>query len=323
MSLSKNDPLSVSYSENEEMFNELGKKYGVNIRKNSIGMLVIRIPQKISQDVYDSFLQLNKNKAMTRDDIESAFEGKYEYNSGEIIIDCKPTFDAMEFRHKNGKTTYVKAANQHQQDLIDEILNKQVIHAIGSAGTGKGFISLSVCLKLLEAKKIVKIILSRPAVYAQENIGFMPGSMESKMEGLIAPVENLLIELIGKERTDKLFESNTLQILPVGFSRGLTIGARDGVVLLVDEAQNLNFMQHKLLITRLGKNPNSKIIFMGDQRQSDLVKGSGILMQMNNLLKGSKYFGSVTFTREDIVRSGAVKDLLERIEIAEDKGEIR
>ncbi len=190
---------------------------------------------------------------------------------------------------------------------------------MGSAGTGKSYIAIAVGLKMLELKLVHKMIISRPPLETGQSLGFLPGDVNAKMEMFLIPIYNILAELVGKERRDKYIADGAIEILPIGHMRGTSWGARDGVYVCVDEVQNMDFIQHKLVLTRIGSHPNSRVVLCGDQRQSDLRNGKDTLSLIHSIIKPSKYVGSTIFNRNDVVRSEAVKDILGLIEDYEDK----
>lgn len=299
------------------LFQELFLLHGVELKLNPVGMLVVKASKPTSDLVYANLQALNKSKeAISIEKIFKAIttdsqiqdEQESEEFDGKIVL-----------RHKNNHTTVVEPKTENQLKFISNILSHKVIYGLGSAGTGKTFIATAVALKMLEVRRISKIIISRPAVSAVEDIGYLPGSADEKLEPFMLPILAILAELIGRERRDELIQKGVIEILPLGFARGMTIGNRDGVIAIIDEAQNLTFSQHKLILTRLGSHPESKLIMAGDNRQSDLrTQEKDTLSLIDSILKKSKYYASVIFTNKDVVRSPVVQEILELIEDYED-----
>jgi phosphate starvation-inducible PhoH-like protein len=291
---------------------DYAKTRGIELRINNIGMLVVKAPKNVSERIYKGLSLLANSVSISKEDIKSIIDGK------DIVVEERETkerWDAMEFRHKNGKTIYIKPKNQHQQDAINQIVEKPVTFLGGSSGSGKTFIALAVALKYLEWKKVSKIVITRPSVTTEE-FGFIPGGINEKMAPFLYPIMDMLNQLIGAEKRDKLIEDGTIEILSVAYSRGITIGSSyKPTVGIIDESENLTLKQIYLMLSRLGDHTNSKLIFCGDVYQSDLkAKDSSSLVIAEKILKDSKYVGFTNFTKEDVVRSAAVKDIVDRFE---------
>ncbi len=327
ITLSKGNSRIIKYisslKDRSNLFNEISQKYDVQIKLLD-NIFVIKSHKDKAKKIYDNFLALDSNKReLERQDFLDAANFDIQKNSDEPEenkeIFSFNNWTKIELNHyKQGQVTIIKPKTENQKLLIEEILNKKVTLALGSAGSGKSLIALAVSLKLLEMKRIVKIIMSRPVVEAGDSIGYLPGNLEQKMEPFLAPTMALLAELVGKEKRDKLISSGQIEIVNIGYLRGMTLSGRDPVVTIIEEVQNLDFMQHKLLLSRLGSQNEGRMIFCGDQRQSDLRNRKDTLSIMYNIIKDSPYVGAITFTRDDIVRSPVCKDLMERIETWED-----
>jgi phosphate starvation-inducible PhoH-like protein len=180
--------------------------------------------------------------------------------------------------------------------------------------THNTFIACAVALKYLEQRLIKKIVVTRPAITAEE-FGFLPGNIDEKMYPFLYPIFSIFEELIGKDKRDEYIQKGYIEILPVAFSRGVTLGGTSGVITIVDEAENMNIKQSYLMLTRLGNNPYSKIIFAGDELQTDLKKGGNALSTLRKILEGSPYVGFTEFNSKDIVRSAIVQDIVNRFEM--------
>ena len=312
------DEITVLFKSNKDhqVFGDIQKKYNIELKLNAVGILVAKGDKDDTLELERKFKILSASKKIpaTLDDLKNILDEK---ETAEVQIE--QTWTELEFKDRNGRISLIKPRNAHQQEFMEKIISSKVIIGMGSAGTGKSFLAVAIALKMLENKKIQKIIISRPAVEAGKSIGFLPGSADEKMSAYLAPLLSILDEIIGRERRDKLIEEGKIEILPMAYARGLTIGNQFGCVGIFDEAQNMEFMEHKMILTRLGSHPNSKLIFCGDQRQSDLHKGKDTLSTIHNIIKESKFVASVVFDKNDIVRSEAVKDILGRIEDFEDK----
>jgi phosphate starvation-inducible PhoH-like protein len=304
-----------------QVFADICGKYKVTMRINNVGMLVIKGDKAGSSKLQNAFKKLSDIRRQIRiDDFTALINDKPVFEISETT-DNQTRAVHNDYRidlRNNRSYTTIKAKTQRQKDFMDAILTKKVILGMGSPGTGKSFIALALSLKLLELKKIHKIIISKPPIESGPSIGFLPGTQEDKMGPYIASIMSILTELVGAEGRDKLISSGDIQIENIGFLRGMTLGNRESVIYILDEAQNVEFAQHKLILTRLGDKNESRIIMCGDQNQSDLKYKKDTLSKIHSIIKDSPYVGSVVFQREDVVRSEVVKDLLGRIETWEE-----
>jgi len=314
LTFNANDEITLLFKENKEhqIFKDIEAKYNVELKINAVGVLVAKGDKDRTFELEQKFKSLTKSHS-TMDDLKAILEETMPVEASDELESKE-----LEFKDRGGRTSLIRPKNQHQSDFLDAIVKNKVILGMGSAGTGKTFLAVAMALKMLEMKKIGKIVISRPAITAGESIGFLPGDKDEKMGPFLAPILSILEEIVGTDRRDKLLLEGKVEILPVGYARGLTVGNKFGIVFIIDEAQNLEFMQHKLLLTRLGSHPNSKIIMCGDQRQSDLRSAKDTYTKIHKIIKDSPYVSNVVFDKNDIVRSEAVKDILGRIEDYED-----
>jgi len=203
----------------------------------------------------------------------------------------------------------LKAKNKNQKDLILLINEKELVIAAGPAGVGKSYVTIGRALELLRDNKnpFAKIIISKPAVEAEEKHGFLPGDMREKMDPYIASSLDIIDKLIGKNNRARLEEMGYLEVQPLAYIRGKSI---DNTILIMEEAQNMSPSQMKTLLTRIGN--NSKFIISGDLDQSDRfrnVNQSGLydaLMKHRNVPE----IGFIEFSNEDIVRNPVISKIL-------------
>lgn len=212
-----------------------------------------------------------------------------------------------------GKPIYAKTINQ--KHYIKAINENDLVFAIGPAGTGKTYIAVMQAISKLRSGDIKKIILTRPAVEAGENLGFLPGDLKEKIDPYLRPLYDALYEGFGTKQTEELIEKGTIEIAPLAYMRGRTL---ESAYVILDEAQNTTTNQMKLFLTRLGF--NSKMIVTGDITQIDLPskKASG-LIQATDLLRHVNGIEIVEFERVDVVRHPLVQKVLERYENFENK----
>ena len=205
-----------------------------------------------------------------------------------------------------GVRKVIQAKTSGQAEYLAKIAENDIVVGIGPAGTGKTFLAMAAAVDALIRKRVKRIILARPAVEAGESLGFLPGDMQAKVDPYLRPLYDALDEMMPQERVQKALETRVIEIAPLAFMRGRTLG--DAFVIL-DEAQNATTMQMKMFLTRLGV--NSQIVITGDKTQIDLPKReeSG-LMQVERILPGIDGIAFHYFTDVDVVRHRLVRDII-------------
>ncbi len=214
-----------------------------------------------------------------------------------------------------GVRKLIQAKTSGQAEYMRKIAENDVVIGIGPAGTGKTYLAVAMAVDALSRKRVRKIVLARPAVEAGESLGFLPGDMQAKVDPYLRPLYDALDDLMPPERVAKALETRVIEIAPLAFMRGRTLG--DAFVIL-DEAQNATNLQMKMFLTRLGV--NSKIVITGDKTQIDLPKreDSG-LMQVERILHGIEGIQFHYFTDADVVRHRLVREIIKAY--AEDAGD--
>ena len=183
-----------------------------------------------------------------------------------------------------------------------------MLFVIGPAGTGKTYVSVALGVKALKEKKIKKIIITRPVVEAGENLGFLPGDLQDKIDPYLKPIYDALEDMIPVQKMKKFIENKTIEIAPLAYMRGRTL---KNAFILLDEAQNTTESQLKMFLTRLGQ--NSKMIVTGDISQVDLRKNqSSGLIDAQNKLKGISGIGFTFLDSTDVLRHSLVKKILDK-----------
>ena len=211
----------------------------------------------------------------------------------------------------------IKPLTENQRKLVDSSNKNDMVFAIGPAGTGKTYTSVALAVRALKNKEVRRIILTRPAVEAGENLGFLPGDMKEKLDPYMQPLYDALRDMIPHEKLELLIERNIIQIAPLAFMRGRTL---DGAFVILDEAQNTTQSQMKMFLTRMGKNAN--FLITGDPSQIDLPQRgqkSG-LKEAIIALKGVKGIGFVYLDDKDVVRHRLVKKIINAYKNLEDNG---
>lgn len=201
----------------------------------------------------------------------------------------------------------IKAKTVNQQRLVDDVKENDLVFALGPAGTGKTYISVAMAVQALKNKTVKKIIISRPAVEAGENLGFLPGDLKEKIDPYLRPIYDALNDMIPYEKLSYYMEREIIEIAPLAYMRGRTL---NNAFILLDEAQNTTPMQMKMFMTRMG--PESKMIITGDPTQVDLPSNqrSG-LKEAIRILKSVKGIGFVELTDKDVVRHRLVRDIID------------
>ena len=214
-----------------------------------------------------------------------------------------------------GVRRLIQAKTAGQAEYMKKIAENDIVIGIGPAGTGKTFLAVAMAVDALVRKRVRKIVLARPAVEAGESLGFLPGDMQAKVDPYLRPLYDALDEMMPPERVVKALETRTIEIAPLAFMRGRTLG--DAFVIL-DEAQNATNLQMKMFLTRLGV--NSKIVITGDKTQIDLPRreDSG-LMQVERILHEIEGISFHYFTDADVVRHRLVRDIIKAY--ADDAGD--
>ena len=215
-------------------------------------------------------------------------------------------FDIHIARTSHGKIIYHKTMGQ--LEYYHSLKDHDVVFAIGPAGTGKTYLSVVFAVQALKNHEVQKIILTRPAVEAGENLGFLPGDLKEKIDPYLRPLYDALYDMLGAENTEKLIEKGIIEIAPLAYMRGRTL--EDAYVIL-DEAQNTTDNQMKMFLTRLGF--RSKMIVTGDISQIDLPRNttSGLIRALD-ILEGVKGISFIHLSAMDVVRHPVVQRIIER-----------
>ncbi|MFT4943850.1 MAG: phosphate starvation-inducible PhoH-like protein, partial [Flavobacteriales bacterium] len=204
----------------------------------------------------------------------------------------------------NGKL--IKARTANQRKLVDFSDKKDLVFAVGPAGTGKTYTAVALAVRALKEKQVKRIIMTRPAVEAGENLGFLPGDLKEKLDPYMQPLYDGLRDMIPAEKLETLIENGTIQIAPLAFMRGRTL---DNAYVILDEAQNTTHAQMKMFLTRMGK--SAKFMITGDPGQIDLPRRvtSG-LKEALLVLKDVEGVGMVYLDDKDVMRHKLVKKII-------------
>lgn len=216
--------------------------------------------------------------------------------------------------HGNGGVK-IKARTVNQKKLVQEINLKDMVFAIGPAGTGKTYTAVAMAVRALKAKEVKRIVLTRPAVEAGENLGFLPGDLKEKLDPYLMPLYDALRDMIPHEKLADMLEFGVIEIAPLAFMRGRTL---DKAFVILDEAQNTTPMQMKMFLTRMGM--TAKFVITGDMTQVDLPhKQKSGLAHVLDVLKDIEEIGVIRLGQSDIIRHSLVKKIVTAFEEAEEK----
>jgi len=201
----------------------------------------------------------------------------------------------------------IKAQTVNQRRLVESVRKNDMVFAIGPAGTGKTYTGVALAVRALKNKEVKRIILTRPAVEAGENLGFLPGDLKEKLDPYMQPLYDALRDMIPAEKLAMFIENGTIQIAPLAFMRGRTL---DNAFVILDEGQNTTHNQMKMFLTRMGK--NAKFMITGDPGQIDLPRRtiSG-LKEALLILKNVEGVGMIVLDDKDVIRHRLVKKVIE------------
>ncbi|MBR1648890.1 MAG: PhoH family protein [Alphaproteobacteria bacterium] len=228
-------------------------------------------------------------------------------NKGDISKDKKADMNNIVLKTKK---RHIYPRSQTQAQYIMEMMNNELVFGLGPAGTGKTYLAVALAVSMMLEGLIDKIILSRPAVEAGENLGFLPGDLKEKVDPYLRPLYDALYEMLPTEQVDKKLAIGEIEIAPLAFMRGRTLS---NAFIILDEAQNTTPMQMKMFLTRLGE--NSRMVVNGDLSQIDLPRGnvSGLKDALSTL-HNIKGISAVTFNADDVVRHGLVAKIVRAYE---------
>lgn len=267
------------------------------------------------------------------DEVIEAFESKFElilkhYNKfnalnennidnlmladGHTLVENDDPLDVIV--HGNGGAK-IKARTINQKKLVQQIQKNDMVFAVGPAGTGKTYTAIAMAVRALKEKEVKRIVLTRPAVEAGENLGFLPGDMKEKLDPYMMPLYDALRDMIPPEKLNDMIEFGIIEIAPLAFMRGRTL---DKAFVILDEAQNATIMQMKMFLTRMGM--TAKFAITGDMSQVDLPhrQKSGLAYALD-ILSDVEGIGIVRLQQSDVIRHPVVKRVIEAFEKQEQK----
>ncbi len=295
-------PVKTFYGVNNQYFNLLKSKFptlkitGRDHFVFAIGNQEVLDVLKLKLD--DIVHYVSKNNSITLKDYEGILNFK-DAQEKELVYDQDIIVKGI-----NGKV--IKAKTTNLKKLVKASETKDMVFAIGPAGTGKTYTSVALAVRALRDKEVKKIILTRPAVEAGESLGFLPGDLKEKLDPYLQPLYDALRDMIPHEKLEGFMEKKVIEVAPLAFMRGRTL---DEAFVILDEAQNTTHAQMKMFLTRMGM--NAKFIITGDPTQVDLpMRQKSGLQESMRILKEVDEIGFVYLTEEDVVRHPVVRKII-------------
>ncbi len=230
--------------------------------------------------------------------------------TGDNLIESKEEAGATDIIVFGNNGLVIKARTENQKKMVSALIKNDMLFAIGPAGTGKTYTAVAMAVKALKNKEVKRIILTRPAVEAGENLGFLPGDLKEKLDPYMQPLYDALSDMVPNDKLNQYIENRVIQIAPLAFMRGRTL---DNAFVILDEAQNTTESQMKMFLTRMGA--NAKFIVTGDVTQVDLPsKQPSGLLQAVRLLKKVDGIAMIELDNTDVIRHKLVKSIIEKYE---------
>jgi phosphate starvation-inducible protein PhoH and related proteins len=286
----------------DENLRLLEARLDVQIRRRGDSFRVTGVRAESAEDTLRELFDLTKSEDVTPERVHLALR---ERESGQLAPDTGQSEQGI--RVPRGG---IRARGNHQRDYLAHIRAKDLTFGIGPAGTGKTYLAVACAVEALQADKVRRIILVRPAVEAGERLGFLPGDLTQKVDPYLRPMYDALYEMMGFDRVTRFIERNVIEVAPLAFMRGRSLN--DSFIIL-DEAQNTTIEQMKMFLTRIGF--GSKAVVTGDVTQTDLPPGkqSG-LSHVINVLRAVEGVAFTFFDAQDVVRHPLVQRIVKAYE---------
>lgn len=295
--------LGVQISNRGNVFQIMGEKIAVRTTHNLINKLYEQTLNGTELDPATIHLSIQESVQMLEKSNSQPMPTLIDENHNEDLI----------IKTRNG---LIKPHSKNQHHYLNKISQHDINFGIGPAGTGKTYLAVAMAVKALEAQKVKRIVLVRPAVEAGERLGFLPGDLSQKIDPYLRPLYDALYDMLGFERVSKLIERNVIELAPLAYMRGRTL---NDAFIILDESQNTTREQMKMFLTRLGF--GSKAVITGDITQVDLPKGvmSG-LKHAIHVLKDIQEMSFTFFEAKDVVRHPLVQLVVKAYEKSENQG---
>ena len=274
-------------------------------RDSQVKIIGSDVAAKRARSVFEQLIELSKRgNTITEQNVDYALSLSYD-NKESAIVDLD---DNIICRTVMGKP--VKPKTLGQKKYVDQIRERMIVFGIGPAGTGKTYLAMAMAITALKNNEVNKIILTRPAIEAGENLGFLPGDLQSKVDPYLRPLYDALYQIMGAESFISNSEKGIIEVAPLAYMRGRTL---DNAFIILDEAQNTTPAQMKMFLTRIGF--GSKVIVTGDRTQKDLPRDhvSGLDVAMK-VLKDVEDISFVFLDNNDVVRHPLVQKIVKAYE---------
>lgn len=298
------DPVEL-YGENNAKLNLLRKAFPDVVITSRGNSLKITGDKKFTQTAKSKFEQmvryLREHQELPVQTVADLIDGE---NPFDVRIPVNGDSSNTILFGREGRP--IKAKTRNQKRLVEICESSDIVFAVGPAGTGKTYTAVAIAVRALKNKLVKKIVLTRPAVEAGENLGFLPGDLKEKVDPYLRPLYDALDDMLPMDKLQFFMDNRIIEIAPLAFMRGRTL---DNAYIILDEAQNATPLQLKMFLTRLG--PSAKCIITGDLSQIDLPghQKSG-LRQAMDILDGVDGISVIALSTEDVVRHRLVKDII-------------
>jgi phosphate starvation-inducible PhoH-like protein len=249
---------------------------------------------------------LNKNGNLAPNDVDTVID-LVTVNGSSPETPREIAADDSDYAILYTKVGIIKPRTPGQKAYVQQVRKNDIVFAIGPAGTGKTYLAVAMAIAALKNRDVTKVVLARPAVEAGENLGFLPGDLQDKVDPYLRPLYDALDDMLSGEKFRSYMEKRIIEIVPLAYMRGRTL---HNAFVILDEAQNATAMQMKMFLTRLGA--HSRAVITGDITQIDLPQStvSG-LVQIQEILRSVQGVGFTYFDRNDVVRHRLVKDIID------------
>ena len=287
----------------DENLRLLESRLDVQIRRRGESFRVMGVRAEIAEDTLRELFELAKTEEVTPERVHLILR---ERESGRALPEGGDQGEHAVRVPRGG----IRARGHHQRDYLSYIRSRDLTFGIGPAGTGKTYLAVACAVEALQADRVRRIVLVRPAVEAGERLGFLPGDLTQKVDPYLRPMYDALYEMMGFDRVARFIERNVIEVAPLAFMRGRSLN--DSFIIL-DEAQNTTVEQMKMFLTRIGF--GSKAVVTGDVTQTDLPPGkqSG-LSHVINVLRGVEGVAFTFFDAQDVVRHPLVQRIVQAYE---------
>jgi phosphate starvation-inducible PhoH-like protein len=293
------EPIELYGSRNSKL--DLIRSYYPKLKLIARGSQIIALGDEEVIEQFETKLEMfiqhyNKYNCLTESNIERLIIEDHN-----VVLELD---DDVIVHGTHGKL--IKARTANQRKMVETSKQKDMVFAIGPAGTGKTYTAVALAVRALKNKEVKRIILTRPAVEAGENLGFLPGDMKEKLDPYMQPLYDALNDMIPAEKLKALIDERIIQIAPLAFMRGRTL---DNAFVILDESQNTTIQQMKMFLTRMGK--SAKFIVTGDMTQVDLpFKQKSGLRHSLEILKSVKGIGTIFLDEKDVIRHKLVQSII-------------